>query len=142
MQSGDPEIGRNEVMDADRAFAAAAQVRGLDGWMEYIAPDAARLHRIGTSFVRGHEEIRRADAAIFADPARRMIWEPTDGGLFAEGNHGFTTGRYQVLEKQADGSERLLGQGGYVSVWRREADGRWLIIMDTGAADPPPAVNA
>jgi ketosteroid isomerase-like protein len=131
-----PEGGRAEVMAADRAFAAAATARGLDGWMEWMAADAARLPRMGGGAVRGLDEIRRSDAGIFSAPGTRLAWDPTDGGAFSDARHGFTTGRYQLLRKSADGTEAVVGQGAYVTLWRREPDGRWRVLLDTGAADP------
>ena len=72
-----------ELMAADRAFAAAAAERGLDGWMSVMSPDAVRMGRMQNP-VRGIEAIRGSDAAIFADPAVRLTWDPTDAGAFDE----------------------------------------------------------
>jgi ketosteroid isomerase-like protein len=131
------DAGRAELMAADREFATLTAAEGIDGWMAYMADDAVRLQSMGGPALRGPEEIRKADGPLFADPARRLAWEPVDGGAFADGRHGFTTGRYKVLERQADGTERVLGEGSYVTLWRRDEASRWLVILDTGAADAP-----
>ncbi len=138
MPSPDPESGRTEVIAADRAFNELTQAKGLEGWMEFMTADAARVRKMGVPAVRGLPEIRQADADLFADPAIRLTWEPVDGGLFADGQHGFTTGRFKLLEKLDDGSESLRGEGAYVTWWRREPDGQWRVILDTGSPDPPP----
>jgi uncharacterized protein (TIGR02246 family) len=130
------ELGARELVEADRAFAAAARARGVEGWMEFMAPDAVRLPRLGGTPIRGRDAIRLADAAIFADPARRLTWEPTEAGVFEDGRHGFTAGRYAVLERQADGRERTAFSGSYLTWWRKGPDGRWRVVLDTGAADP------
>src|SRR5512146_2952726 len=126
-----------QLMAADRAFAAAAAARGLEGWMEYIAPDAVRMGRMQNP-VRGTEAIRRSDADIFADSTVRLTWEPTDAGAFDAGS-GWTVGRSQVRRRAADGSEKVERTGRYITIWRRSADGRWLVALDTGAGDPAPA---
>lgn len=133
------EKARAELMDADRAFAAAAKARGIDGWMEFMTADAARLPRLGAEAVRGAEAIRKADTPLFADPKRRLTWEPKDAGLFADGRHGFTTGNYRVLRTRDDGSEEVAGRGSYVTWWRKEPSGKWRVILDTGAPEPPAA---
>ena len=125
-----------QLMAADRAFAAATAARGLDGWMEYIAPDAVRLGRMQDP-VRGFAAIRVSDAAIFADPALRLTWDPTDAGAF-DGTHGWTVGRSQTHRRAADGSDQVVRTGRYVTIWRRAGDGRWLVVLDTGASDPAP----
>jgi ketosteroid isomerase-like protein len=124
-------------MAADRAFATDARERGLDGWMDAFAPDAARLPQLGTSALRGLDAIRAADAALFADPAVRLVWDPVDAGAFADDRHGYTTGNYQLLRFASDGSSETLGSGRYVTWWRRDDGGRWRVILDTGAPDPP-----
>lgn len=133
-----PEQLRAQLLDADRAFAAAAAVRGLDGWLEFLADDAVRIPRPGAAAVRGRAAIRELDAPTFADPAVQWRWQPLDAGVFADGRHGFTTGRFRLLRREG-ATERLLGEGAYVTWWRREEDGRWRVILHTGAPDAPGA---
>ena len=126
-----------QLMAADRAFAAATAARGLDGWMSFIAPDAVRMGRMANP-VRGTAAIRASDAAIFADPAVRLTWDPVDAGAF-DATHGWTIGRSQVHRRAADGSDQVASTGRYITIWRRGEDGRWLVVLDTGAQDPAPA---
>ena len=56
------------------------------------------------------------------------MWKPTDAGAFADGRHGFTTGRSALLSAAGD----TLYAGVYLTMWRVEA-GRWRVILDTGA---------
>jgi len=129
---------RAELFEADRAFFAATRDRGLDGWLDALSEDAVRMPRVGSDAVRGGEAIRALDAALFADPAVRLRWEPTDAGVFADGRHGFTTGRYEVV-RVGEAGEGVEGSGHYVTWWRRAADGSWEVILDTGAPDSPGA---
>ena len=128
-----------QLLQADRDFAAAAAARGLAGWLEFMADDVVRLPEMGAPAVCGKVAVAGLDARIFANPARRLVWQPTDAGAFADGAHGYTTGRAQVITSGADGTETVLYSGSYVTVWRRAPDGRWLVILDTGAEDPAPA---
>ncbi len=91
-----------ELMETDRAFARATAERGLDGWVSYFTEDAARVVLDGR-IARGHEGIRGLDGPNFADPSIRLTWEPTDAGLFAAGDHGFTRGTYRVVRVGTDG---------------------------------------
>jgi ketosteroid isomerase-like protein len=43
-----------------------------------------------------------------------------------------------VLRKQ-DGAESQVGSGKYVTIWRRQADGAWKAVFDSGVHDTPPA---
>ena len=126
-----------ELMDADRAFAKAAAEKGLDGWMSFMADDAVRIAPLGGKAHVGRAAVKELDAAIFADPKRKLVWEPTDGGAFADGRHGFTTGRSQVVARNDAGGEEVVRTGAYVTWWRKGDDGKWKVILDTGAQDPP-----
>jgi ketosteroid isomerase-like protein len=134
---GDSAGARSALMAADRAFAAETAARGLDGWMDYYAADAVRLTMAGTfadtTIVQGHGAVRRFDAGLFADPSTRLLWEPTDAGVFADGRTGFTTGRSAFVRLDGGTPADTLFAGRYVTIWRRGADGRWRVILDTGS---------
>ena len=124
-----------QLMETDRAFAVAAKMRGIDGWVSYFTEDAARVDLTG-DVVRGHDEIRVFDAGAFADPAVRLTWEPTDAGVFSDRDHGFTRGRYRI-ERSGGVEVEVLGRGTYLSIWRFD-DGAWKVILDTGTPDSSP----
>ena len=125
----DSEDVRAALMDADRAFAAETAARGLEGWMSYYTDDAVRV-ALGDRGIAGLDGIRDYDAALFADSTTRLVWEPTDGGVFEDGTYGFTTGRSAMVRP---GTPDTLWKGRYVTLWRRGPDGRWRVILDTGA---------
>ena len=125
--------GVEDLLEADRAFDRITTEKGLDGWMSYFAEDAVRLDLLG-DVVRGFDAIRAKDSAMFADPQILLTWSPTDAGLFRDGEHGFTRGRYRVIRQDEDGPV-VISRGAYLSMWRRES-GAWKVILDTGAVDP------
>ncbi|MFO0849434.1 MAG: DUF4440 domain-containing protein [Gemmataceae bacterium] len=125
-----------ELMAADRAFAKVTAEKGLDGWLSAFADDAVRVAPLGGKAHVGKAAVKELDAKLFADPARRLVWEPTDAGAFADPNYGFTTGRAKFLAKQADGTEQVVGTTAYVTWWRKDASGTWKVILDTGAETP------
>lgn len=132
----DPVTLRAELIAADLAFAADAAARGMDGWVAHFTSDAVRLRLGGTSaagtVVQGLDAVRAYDASFFADPAARVEWAPTEAGAFADGMTGFTTGRAAMV-RRAGGAVDTLWTGTYISLWRRGADGRWRVFLDTGA---------
>jgi ketosteroid isomerase-like protein len=127
---------KKQLMDADRAFAKEAAAKGLDGWMSVMADDAVRIQPLGGKAFRGKAAVRELDQAIFADPKKQLVWEPTDGGAFADGKHGFTTGISKFIERTADGKESILSTGRYVTWWRKDDQGVWKVILDTGVSEP------
>ncbi|MCI0641793.1 MAG: nuclear transport factor 2 family protein [Gemmataceae bacterium] len=128
---------KTQLLDADRAFAKTAAEKGLEGWLSFMTDDAVRISPLGGKAHVGKAAIKELDAALFADAKRLLTWEPADGGAFADGKHGFTTGKFKILSKPAEGKEEVVRTGAYVTWWRMGEDGRWKVILDTGSVDPP-----
>jgi ketosteroid isomerase-like protein len=126
----DAAADREAIMAADRAFADSTYARGLDGWMSYYTADAVRL-RLGEPAAQGTEAVRQFDAPIFADTAIVLVWTPVDAGTFADGSHGFSTGKGAMVRRATPTD--TVWQGQYVTIWRRGDDGRWMVILDTGS---------
>jgi ketosteroid isomerase-like protein len=120
-------------MAADRAFARAVLDSGFDAWERRLAPDAAKPGGKGEVILRGREPVAAWDKSnLFADAARQLRWEPTDAVGFTDGRTGMTVGRAVVVRR---GTADTVYRGHYVTVWQRQSDGRWLIILDTGSPD-------
>jgi ketosteroid isomerase-like protein len=128
---------KNAVTAADRAFAKASAEKGLDGWMSFMADDAVRVTPMGGKATVGKAAVKELDAKLFADPKRKLVWEPTDGGSLADPAFGWTTGKARIIGPNDKGMAETVWAGSYVTIWRKGADGTWKVILDTGASDPP-----
>ncbi|MEO0061589.1 MAG: hypothetical protein RLZZ08_149 [Pseudomonadota bacterium] len=111
-QSANPSA----VIAAEIAFARAAQEKGQwTAFAQTAAPDAVMFVPapvLARDWLKGRPN---PAAAVSWQPHR--VWTSCDGSLAA--SHG----AWQL----PDGS-----QGQFVTVWRRQADGRWQWVMDTG----------
>lgn len=118
----------DEVMNADRAFAAAAKRDGTRAaFIAYAARDAT-MFRDGIGPVKGHAAI----AAQFRETGGALLeWAPEGGEVAASGDLAYTWGYSKWTA--ADGRS---GTGNYVSIWRR-IDGQWKWIVDLGVQSPP-----
>lgn len=129
----DPEVWKAELMAADRAFANETAERGLDGWMAYMAESAVMLP--GPQPVRGFSNVREFMLPALESENFSLAWEPTEAEVSADGNLGYTFGRYERKVTLEDGEEQSV-TGNYVTIWRRQADGRWKVVFDMGNDDP------
>jgi ketosteroid isomerase-like protein len=117
----------DEIIAADRAFAAAAQARGTPAaFVEFAAPDAI-MFRPGIGPIKGHDAIGHT---LHGDPAASLEWWPEAAEAAASGDLGYSWGYYRYTPR-----EGKTGTGNYVSVWRR-IDGRWKWIVDLGVPGP------
>ena len=115
-----------EVWAADVAFDADVAQRGLDAWVGWMTEDVFKPDLHGAT-VQGRAKVRIADARLFADPAGRLRWRPTESGAFSDPRYGWTRGQWEWVNQAGQPSAR----GSYLTIWRREPEG-WRVVVDTG----------
>jgi ketosteroid isomerase-like protein len=119
------EAAIEEVMDADRAFAALAQEEGVPAaFAEYAAADAVMLRSEGAPTV-GHDAIV-ARFATWPEGAR-LEWAPEAGRVSSRGDMAWTWGN--AVYTAPDGTR---SPGRYVSTWKRDDSGAWRFALDAG----------
>jgi ketosteroid isomerase-like protein len=111
-----------ELLEADRAFAAAARADGVPAAFERFAAEDA-LIVTSSEIATG----RAGVAQRFAQwPAgARLEWAPEAGRVAARGDMGWTWGN--SVHVAPDGARTT---GRYVSVWTRDVEGNWRYAFD------------
>ena len=118
-----------ELLEADRAYAAAVDTGGSRAWASWFAEDGGMVQP-GVGLVEGRAEIR-AFMATLDGPGLSLSWAPDHADMAASGDLGWTTGTYVARNVAPDGTASE-DRGRYVSIWRKDEDGRWKVIMDLG----------
>jgi len=119
-----------QMVEAERAFAARALVIGWkDAFLEYFSPSA-----IG--FADGKPGSARDQIAKNPDPPKdlQLIWEPRYGDVSASGELGYLTGPVRNVRASRDGGKPRFSN--YASVWKRQKDGSFKVVMDVGINTP------
>jgi ketosteroid isomerase-like protein len=120
----------SELTAADAAFnAEAAKVGVLQAFLDVATPETKLLSETG----KGSDAVRSAFKSF--RPSATLSWKPSFAAAAAAGDLGYTWGRYEYRDKAADGRP-IVETGTYVTVWRRQADGSWKVVLDGGTADP------
>ena len=122
---------------ADRAFAADVAREGSAAWVRWFDPRGAQL--VPGAIVRGDSARRALMHGVLDDPKIKLVWAPDTAVIAASGDMGYTIGRSQVRQTNADGSVTIRSTGRYLTIWRRQPDGSWKVELDTGNSDPKPA---
>jgi ketosteroid isomerase-like protein len=110
-----------ELEAADRAFSDDTGKRGVDGWV--AAFDAG-----GAMMRRGE----RVEGAAIGETMKnllstgRLAWAPIASAR--SGQLGFTVGKATYTGAKKEDSWRST----YVTMWRRQPDGAWKVLFDTG----------
>ncbi len=114
-----------EMMEADRAFSKLSETEGMDvAFLAYAADDAVLL-REKVPPIKGMEALKKRMEPL-AGKKIPLKWEPDFARASASGDLGYTYGHWSLT---LDGKTQT---GHYVTIWKRQADGRWKWVFDTG----------
>ncbi len=112
------------IIKADEAFSNMSKHQGMKkAFVEFMDNDAILLRP-------NHLPIVGADAVEFLsevnDTSYTLTWKPSSAEISSSGDLGFTYGIYSLQMNDTSLS------GTYVSIWKKQADGKWKFILDTG----------
>lgn len=118
------------LFDAERAFVRLAAEKGFrDSFFTYFADD-------GIAFNPHPFRVRTALAGAPPSPGPMgAVWAPVYGDISAAGDLGWDTGPL-VFEGKNGAPDR---HGLFFSVWKRQPDGQFKVVLDVGS-DTPAAV--
>src|SRR5687767_1834539 len=119
-----------QMVEAERAFAARALVIGWkDAFLEYFSPSAV-------GFADGQPGSAREQIGKTPDPPKdlQLIWEPRYGDVAASGELGYLTGPVRHVRASREGGKPRFSN--YTSVWKRQKDGSFRVVMDVGINTP------
>lgn len=120
-----------EMADAESAFAERAQqVSVLQAFIEYFADDAVAFQ--SGQPTSAQRDMRKRPPQP-RDPNLLFWWEPRYGDVAASGDLGWLTGPVRSGRKD---DPTKIRHGNYASIWRRQPDGRFKVVIDIGS-DPP-----
>jgi len=115
----------SELPGVDAAWDASVGARDQAGFLSRVAVDA--IFSAGTLQV-GREVIREKWARFFAEGGPTLRWRPTDSGMAGSGDLGWTTGDAEFAWKEKGVAPTPMR---YVTVWAKDASGRWLAALDS-----------
>lgn len=130
-----------EVRGADQALAAALAERDRDKFAALLTEDAVFFG--GKRSHRGRRAVLEAWSVYFEPDGPTLAWEPSEVEVIESEGLATSTGPYRVVSNRAKKTRVL--EGTYFTVWRRDADGQWRVLFDTGTEPEerrPEAVKA
>lgn len=135
----DKEKLKAEVAALEDAFCAMARTKGINAaFTHFAAPDVA--------FIDTDPRLFRGPAAVQQrmgsdQPGVSLTWSAHYTDVSDDGTLGYNYGRFESRRPGPDGREIVRG-GWFLSIWKRQPDGSWKYVMDTGVPDRPPVPPA
>jgi ketosteroid isomerase-like protein len=127
--------GKALLYDLEARFAKDVLARGGAGFAEWFAEDGVAL---GNGAAPSVGRVAIAKSANWDPKAYQLIWSPTDAVMGPSGDMGYTWGHFEGHSKDASGNS-VTNTGRYITIWRRQADGQWKVVLDAGANEPASA---
>ncbi len=128
--------GSETLKKLEADFQKAAAEHGSQGYMSYYADDAAEVPN-GEAIIQGKANIAKT-MGFLDDKNNRLTWTPIYADMSAAGDLGYTYGTFEFRSKGKDGRD-VVEHGKYASIWKRQKDGSWKVVMDMGNSGPAEA---
>lgn len=84
----------------------------------------------------GREAIKQLFSGYFALPNLKIGWRATRVEAARSGDIGYSSGAYQMSFNDPSGKQ-VNDRGKYVTVWKKQADGSWKVLLDIFNSDLP-----
>lgn len=121
------------IRAADTDFAAMATKLGTGRAFGEFAAANAQIFSMPGEFITGPQAISEAFGPTTDES--NLAWHPVAGEVAKSGDLGFTVGNAVFTGRRADGTpERRYSK--YLTVWKKQHDGRWRYVVDGGNARP------
>ena len=122
------------IITADKAFCQATIDHDVARFRSLVADEATFAG--GTpGQTRGLDAIVKSWTPLLQAGGPTLTWKPTHAEVLAGGDVGYTVGTWERRAKGADG-QMGIAHGQYITVWKKQSDGRWKAVFDTGGEEP------
>jgi len=120
------------LLQTDRDFSAMSVREGMfKAFLFYIAEDGVILQD-NTYPLKGRETLKKRFSGK-SDTAFVLSWDPLYEKIAESGELGYTYGIHSSFNKTTGG----ITKGTYLTIWRKQTDGTWKFVLDTGTQGLP-----
>jgi ketosteroid isomerase-like protein len=131
--STNPNTTLDQLVNAERSFARTSVENGVRAsFIAFFADDGINFQPHPT---KTKEAMQKGPAPI-GPPRVTLNWEPVFAEMSRSGDLGYTTGPYTLKDNSATPEPNRYGY--YFSVWKKQADGQWKVVLDCGISTPDP----
>jgi ketosteroid isomerase-like protein len=123
-----------DMVATERAFAKLGFERGIrESFIKYFAPECIVF---APHPVKYRSELEKQEPEKFPLPVT-VNWAPVWGDISAAGDMGYNTG--PVVYEDTGEKKRPTRHVIFFSVWKKQPDGKWLVVLDVGTGLPAAA---
>ena len=121
----------DSLVAAENAFAATSVAKGIrESFLMFFAEDGINFQPHPT---KTRESFLKRPAPATRPPIE-LNWRPIYADVSRAGDLGYTTGPYTF--KDLSPEKRPTRFGYYFSIWKKQTDGAWKVVVDCGIDTP------
>jgi ketosteroid isomerase-like protein len=124
--------GKMLLFDLEARFARDVAQRGGAAFADWFAEDGVALGN-GEAPEVGRAAV--AKSAKWSPKEYQLTWTPTEAVMGPSGDVGYTWGHFDGHSTDANGKP-VTTSGRYITIWRRQPDGNWKVVLDAGSNEP------
>jgi ketosteroid isomerase-like protein len=125
----DPSV----LVATDLEFSRMSVEKGLNAAFIFYADDSVVKLRDGAFPIIGKNAMVK-DYLSKPDSGIILKWKPVRADVGRSNDLGYTYGNWELYLKHRDTTL----YGNYITIWKKQADGKWKYILDAGNNTPKP----
>jgi ketosteroid isomerase-like protein len=124
--------GSELLVQLEAQFAADVAQHGHAAFLTHFADDGVEVVDGG-----GLDNLEAMRKQPPWPEGTSLTWTPVKAEMAASGDLGYTYGTYVFTAKNKEG-KLVPSYGKYTSIWRKQKDGQWKVVVDMGNSSPEP----
>ncbi len=127
-QTADRKTQLSELVQAELSFSRTSGEKGVrEAFLDFLAEHSIVFRPMPVDGRKTYEESTGNSGTL--------SWYPVIADISRTCDLGYTTGPYEYHSPQSGEPVR---HGNYASIWSKQADGVWKVILDCGTTNPAP----
>jgi uncharacterized protein (TIGR02246 family) len=124
-----------KIKELDDAWLKAFQAKDAAAHASFFAEDGSS-YTSGRPKAVGREAIRKQAEEVFKSEVSSS-WETPTIVVSEAGDLAYALGTWESVIQDAKG-KRAKEVGKFLTVWKKQPDGNWKVLADSGSPDGPP----
>jgi len=124
------ERHRDLLIKTDKEFSEMSVKLGMKKAFLFFADEQAVKLKDNSYPIVGKAALNK-DYGEHYDSTLFLTWTPSFVEVSESNDLGYTYGIFTLKRVKGD-NEEVVGKGSYITIWKKQADGSWKWVLDTG----------
>jgi ketosteroid isomerase-like protein len=123
---------KEKLLETDRLFSQASKEKGFGGAFALFLSEEAQVFQNNFPPIEGRSDVVKF---MTENATGTVTWEPYFVEMSASADLGYTLGKYESTDSSSSG-KKTVSYGHYVTIWKKQPDGSWKVVFDSGIQTP------